>query len=396
MSNNKKPARPNSVDSMVAGLGDWFLAPVEPRTPDDVLDEILHRITGEPLTENAANDDFATASRQAFAPMNYEADVVRGDIYVNEVRRAVRAELISLRQEHSAVLEDAFTLTGRQNDFTFSTLTALTDWMPINQRRPAYRMLFKETNSDIRAVLEIARSDTHVAHNEWPWVVNLKRYEDTRGLSGQSEGWRQQPTTSASDHAAPSLAAHQLGVTAVDSGHVLVLVDRQARHANAGLGSMGNHGKDDRDNGQVENATKRSIISAVVCEVLDIEDAGFDLGVKFVELGGDSLSCVEVAVLAAQRGLKVTYSQVLQSNTIAELAESAEFIEPAESKETVNPSSRVSRFVTRSTAQPPNISTLIVAEGDSESIGMPLDSRNFTGAEEEVHRVADLIASLMR
>lgn len=75
-------------------------------------------------------------------------------------------------------------------------------------------------------------------------------------------------------------------------------------------------------------ATERlqSLVLQEVCSTLDMSAAAIDLDAGFVELGGHSLSAIDLASACTSQGIHLSIENILLCNTIAEILDSAEWM----------------------------------------------------------------------
>ncbi|MDQ0405298.1 acyl carrier protein [Streptomyces sp. NPDC000349] len=374
---------------MIKELADWFSAPVEPHTPDHILDEILEQITtdgSEPVSEDQP-------ARQA-KEQPYLIDPIN--------KLAINHHLSHLRNVMRRVNEDA-QLKGQIRHLY--ALAPLTDWAAVQARsKPTFRMLLQELNSEIKAVLEIAQADAYPASENSLWTINLRRYEGAQYVTyfapwdhlsdaPYSESWPWTPST----HQQGRAVSHQ----PTDPSFMLLFVDEGMDVTVADLHDIRMQ-KVRRFHSKQKAEQKEQVLLSVIREVTGQEEV--DLNKDLLQLGIDSLSCMEIVQLARERGLKLSASQILERSSVADLADMAQEIEPIGSpgSESALLLSGVSRFARRSAAQPPWINFLIITEGSHEESQLPAALLHDLNIGEESSRmvatqhIASMIASLIK
>lgn len=389
MNENRKPAESDSVDLMIKELADWFAAPVDPHTPDHILDEILEQITtddSEPVSEDQP-------PRQAKEPP-YLIDPIN--------KPAINHHLSHLRNVMRRVNEDAQVKGQIRHLYA---LAPLTDWAAVQSRsKPTFRMLLQELSSEMKAVLEIAQADAYAADDESPWTINLRRYEGAQyvtyfapweHLSDASyrESWPWTPST----HQQGSAVSHQ----PPDPSFMLLFVDEGMDVTAADLHDIRLQ-KVRYIHSKQKAEQKEKILLSVICEVTGREEV--DRNENLIQQGIDSLSCMEIVQLARERGLNISTSQILERMSVAELADTAQEIEPSGSSgsESAPMLSGVIRFAPRSADQPPWINFLIITEGSHEESELPAALLHDLNIGEESSRLVDtqhiasMIASLIK
>ncbi|MEU6570430.1 acyl carrier protein [Streptomyces parvulus] len=357
MNENRKPAESDSVDLVIRELADWFATPVEPRTPDHILDEILEKITtGD--SEPASEDQPVRQAREH-------------PYLINPINKAALNHRLShLRNLMRRVNEDA-QLKGQIRNL--HTLAPLTDWTAVHPRnKPTFRMLLQELDSEVKAVLEIAQADTYPARNNSPWTINLMPYEDAQYVTYFAP-WGHLPDASYREIWPWALSAHQQGGAASHQpprhSFMLFFVDESMSVTVADLHDIRLQ-KVRHIHSKQKTEQKKEVLLSVIREVTGREEV--DLNNDLIQLGIDSLSCMEIVQLARERGLKLSASQILARISIADLADAAQEIEPNDSPRSESALlSGLSRFATRSAGQPPWINFIIITEGGHEESELP-------------------------